>query len=107
MLDGKFIRGTTPTHRFALPFDGGKIKDLTVTYCRDNGEVVVKRRLGECEITENVVSVTLGQLESLSFQPDEIVEVQIKLSIDGGNVVASPKYRIAVEDALDTEVFDT
>ena len=107
MLDGKFIRGTTPTHQFALPFDGGMIKDLTVTYCRDNGEVVVKRRLEECEIVENIVSVTLEQLESLSFQPDEIVEVQIKLSTDGGKVLASPKYRIAVEDALDTEVLDS
>lgn len=107
MLDGKFIRGTTPTHQFALPFDAGMITKLSVTYSRENGEVVVKRRKEECEMIGNIISVTLSQQESLSFQPDEIVEVQIKLSTDGGNVLASPKYRIAVEDALDTEVFDS
>lgn len=106
MLDGKFIRGTTPTHKFALPFAASVVKDLTVTYCRENGEVIVKKRLRDCAVEDDVVSVTLSQQESLSFEPEEIVEVQIKLSTDGGNVLASPKYRIAVEDALDTEVFD-
>lgn len=105
MLDGKFIRGTTPTHQFVLPFDRAFIKELSITYCQ-NDEVVIKRNKEECEIIDNTVTVTLTQQDSLSFWPDEIVEVQIKLLTYDGEVLASPKYRIAVEDALDTEVFD-
>jgi hypothetical protein len=105
MLDGKFIRGTTPTHTFELPIALDFVRDLTITY-KQNGEVLVKRRLEDCDIHENIVAVTLDQQESLSFLPNEIAEVQLKLLTEGGRVVASPTYRIAVEDALDTEVFD-
>ena len=105
MLDGKFIRGTTPTHTFELPIALDFVRYLTITYKQD-GEVLVKRRLEDCDVHENIVAVTLDQQESLSFLPDEIAEVQLKLLTKGGRVVASPTYRIAVEDALDTEVFD-
>lgn len=103
MLDGKFIQGTTPTHQFALPFSDSLISDLSITYS-ENGEVIVKRTLEDCEINNDIVSITLTQQESLSFTPNSIVEVQLKLATNTGSVLASPKYRIGVESALDTEI---
>lgn len=104
MLDGKFIRGTTPTHTFILPFSVNLLADLSVTY-RQKRRILVRRNIGECELSDNVVAVTLTQEESLSFLPDEIAEVQIKIFSDGGDVLASPKYRLGIEDVLDEGVF--
>ena len=104
MLDGKFIRGTTPTHTFVLPFSVDLLADLTVTY-KQKRRVLVKRTMEECELWDNVVAVTLTQEESLSFLPDEIAEVQIKIFSEGGDVLASPRYRLGVEDVLDEGVF--
>ena len=105
MLDGRFIRGTTPTHQFGLPFDIAVINDFSITYSQ-NKKVLVKKTRGQCEIIDNVINVYLTQEESLKFQAGKIAEVQLKLSTEDGNVLASNKYRLEVVEVLDTEVFD-
>lgn len=105
MLDGKFIRGTTPIHRFALPFITSQLSDLTITYGQ-LGEVIVKKTMEDCDVAENLVTVSLTQQESLSFSPNEIAEVQMKVATIDGDVLASPRYRLAVEDVLDDKEFD-
>lgn len=104
MLDGKFTRGTTPTHVFYLPVHVSNFIDLTVTY-RQCGREVIKKRNEDCHVEENIISVTLTQEESLSFLPDKIAKAQLKVLTDGGEVLASPEYRLGVEDIFDDEEF--
>ena len=106
MLDGKFIRGTTPTHTFVLPFHVSLLDNLSVSY-RQVGHTIprVVKNVEECDVEENVVAVTLTQEESLSFTPGKIIEVQLKVITDGGTVLASPMYRLLVEDILDERGF--
>ena len=106
MLDGKFIRGTTPTHTFILPFHTSLFEDFSVAYREvRTREVKVKRDMTNCEMDENVIAVTLTQEESLSFTPGAIVEVQLKVYSDTGEVLASPSYRLLAEDVLDERIF--
>ena len=105
MLDGRFVRGTTPIHQFGLPFDVTVINDFSITYSQ-NKKVLIKKTRGQCEIIDNTIYVYLTQEESLRFQAGKIVEVQLKLLTQDRDVLASNTYRLEVVEILDTEVFD-
>ena len=104
MLDGKIIRGTTPTHTYILPFDSDQIKAISITYSLKK-EPIIKKSLKQCELSGNLVRIFLTQEETLQFQPDTIVEAQIKVGSKDGNVLVSQTYYLKIESILDAEVF--
>lgn len=106
MLDGKFARGTTPTHQFRLPFEIDRVADLTISYGYRDDEPIIKKYLKDCAVVEDCVVLTLTQEETLAFKPNSIVKVQMKVKSEFGTVVASSPYRLKVESILDEEIFE-
>ena len=104
MLDGRFIRGTTPIHSFTLPFKTSVLKQVTITYVQRN-EVLVKKTLEDCSCDGNTISIILTQHETLRFEPGKIAKVQIKAVIED-RVLGSDIYNFMVEEILDSEVFE-
>ena len=98
-------QGTTPTHTFTFPFDTAIIKDLSIVY-QQNGENIIKKKLSDCKVDGNSVSITLSQEETLMFNLESIVRVQVKVLTQGNDVLVSDIISRRAYECLDKEVFE-
>lgn len=94
------FRGTTPTHNFKVPFDTANIELLNIAYSQyDN--VIIEKGLGDCEITEDTISVTLTEDDTLAFDSDKkTVDIQIRVRLAGGVYMASKIMTVQVKKIL-------
>lgn len=98
-----FYRATTPTHKFKLNISLDTVEELKICYSQ-KGYKVLKKTLADCKTENgNTVVVTLTQEETKKFY-GSMADVQIKVKTGGGNVLASPIYKILCKDVLDDEV---
>lgn len=98
-------QGTTPTHTFTFPFDVSIVKDLSIVY-QQNGENIIKKKLSDCKVEEQSVSITLSQEETLMFNLESIVRVQVKVLTQGNDVLVSDIISRRAYECLDKEVFE-
>lgn len=96
-------RGSTPTHSFILPFDGELASVVEITYSQ-NREIVLQKYQDDCEISANMVSVTLSQEETFSFVSGVNVEIQIRVKDIAGKVHESSIVCVNCERCLSEEV---
>lgn len=87
------IRGTTPTHKFILPFGTEMIKSIEICYAQNNVAVLTKEKDG-CSLEDNTVNVKLTQEETLKFAEGVCAEVQVRVLTMGGDALASPIMRV-------------
>ncbi len=74
-------RGTTPTHTFTLPFAAGDITLLNIAYAQ-RGEIVLEKDLNDCTVSDNTLSVTLSEQDTLMFDAsDSKVEIQLRAAV--------------------------
>jgi hypothetical protein len=93
------IRGTTPTHTFTLPFDTGLIKTILITY-KQNNNIKLQKWTNECEFLGDTVSVKLSQEDTLQFEGNIPVQIQIRVLTFSGDATASDVMRVRCEDVL-------
>ena len=96
-------RGTTPTHTFSLDFSAELIAALRVTYAQD-GEIILSKTESDVEVSGNEISVRLTQEETLKFNEESDVEIQLKILSTSGDVLASPVYTVHPLRIIDEEV---
>ena len=96
-------RGTTPTHIFTLPFGEEMIQTIKVYYAQ-GGEVVLAKDKESCLFEGNSVMVSLSQEETLLFDENVWVEIQIRVLTLGGQALASDIMRVNCLDVLSDEV---
>lgn len=82
------IRGTTPTVTFNLPFSVSTIKNCEV-YFAQNDELKVTKSFEDCVLDNTTLSVTLTQSDTLAFDDDEKLEMQIRFVFTNGSVDAT------------------
>lgn len=93
------IKGTTPTHTFALPFGTEAIKTIEISYAQ-NDAVVLTKTNDDCTFNGNDVSVKLTQEDTLSFIEGACVEVQVRVLTLGNEVLASNIMRVHCDECL-------
>lgn len=83
-------RGTTPTIVFHLPFDVSTIHYCEV-YFSQNDELIVEKKMSDCLLSGNMLSVTLTQADTLAFSSDDNgrVEMQLRFVFTDGSVDAT------------------
>lgn len=81
-------RGTTPTQQFNTSIDLYGASVLYITY-KQYGKIVVEKTKEDCLITSTYVAVQLTQSETLLFDDDHKVEIQIRAKFSDGTAVAS------------------
>lgn len=102
-------RGTTPTLKFSLynkdksKFDTGLVENIRVSFAQ-KGTLVMEKDIKECEIVDNTVRVTLSQEETLLFDYNAFVEMQLKIKTQGEKVVATSPVRVACGKILCEEI---
>lgn len=82
------IRGTTPTVTFNLPFDVSTIRNCEV-YFAQNDELLVTKAIEDCVLEDRTLSVTLSQEDTLAFDDDAKLEMQIRFVFTNGTVDAT------------------
>lgn len=97
------MRGTTPTHLFTLPFDTALIKSIKITYAHNKIPVLIKQT-EDCTLEDHTVTVRLTQEETLLFENNWVVEVQLRVLMNNGDAIRSKVYNISAGVLLDDEV---
>lgn len=95
--------GTTPTHKFVLPFDADSVQAIEITYSQ-NAQVVLQKDERDCTIEGNTISVTLSQEDTFAFKGDTDVEIQIRVATDDGKVYSSAVMCVSCGRCLSSEV---
>lgn len=99
------IQGTTPLHKFDLPIDLNIIKSLSIIYSQ-HGDVVLKKNLEDCTTNENSVMVKLTQEETLLFNENTNVQLQVRVLTTTNEALASQIMRVPVYMILDKVVLE-
>ena len=97
------MRGTTPTHIFTLPFDTDLVQSLKITYAHD-GEVILAKQTQDCSMGSNMIMLKLTQEESLLFENNWLVDIQLRLLLSTGEALRSKVYHCFAGVLLDDEV---
>lgn len=98
------VQGTTPTHEFILSYGADMIADVEITYKQGN-EIILQKHLEDCTVDGNTYSVTLTQEETFDFEPNKMIEVQLRTKTHGGQVLPpSPVFKIECKPILADEV---
>ena len=95
------IIGTTPTHIFKTSFDTSLIKKVRVLYSQDDVLILTKE---DCIIENNTISVTLTQEDTLKFDHNKEVKIQLRVLTLGNDALATVPRKVGVVECLETEV---
>lgn len=99
------IRGTTPTLEIIVPFDTGLLDDAYITLSQNN-QIVINKRLNDCETDIHKLSVKLLQEETLKLSHRYLVEVQVKVKfkdsedVQASDIITENVYKILNEDVI-------
>lgn len=98
-----FPIGGTPDCEFKIPFIEAEISDFIVSFSQ-KGNVLVRKRKKDCIVKDNHISVHISQEESLKFDYNNIIEMQIKVKMLNGKVRPSNIMFDTPEKCIDKEV---
>lgn len=106
MIHGLVIRGTTPEHEFELPYPVELVEDIRVVYGQ-NGKALFTKGLGECEISDGKITVSLIQEETFLFVPNKLLNIEVRIKLTNGKVVRTEEpITLKVIDSMSDEVID-
>ncbi len=97
------IRGTTPVHIFTLPFDTGEIKSIRVIYSQRSA-VRLKKENPDVTLSGAKATVKLSQEDTLGFNAELPVDIQIRILTNSGDALASNIISVPCRKILDNEV---
>ena len=98
------FRGTTPTLHLTLsgiPVD--TLKDLYLTFHQSSGEWTLKNDRLTIDTENNKITVKLTEKETLALN-NERVSLQLRATTLDGNVIATSKATVSVNDVFYEEV---
>lgn len=96
-------RGTTPTHTYSLPFDVENVAKARIIYAQ-RGEVKIKKTEADCVMEGNTIQVRLTQEETLCFEENVCVDIQVRVLTTGGDAPASRIMHVLPGALLENEV---
>lgn len=97
------IQGTTPTHTFNLPFTTDTISALRIAY-EQSGKVVLTKETNDVETTSKTITVKLTQEETLKFDANVPVRIQLHVRMEDDTTMASVVETVPVYILLDRRV---
>lgn len=96
-------RGTTPMHKFTLPFEVECVEELAIIY-KQGGRQVLRRTQDNCEMENTHITTQLTQEETFAFVAGQAAEIQVRVLTQGGDVLGSEIIRVPVLPCLEDEV---
>ena len=109
--DSFIVRGATKEHNFNLPFNYKLVDYLVITYTQNDHIILTKEFSKEkneiefkvADFDRSLIYYTLSEDETLLFEPDVKVYVQLKAAFsDDHRIITSEIYEVEVVDQLNT-----
>lgn len=98
------FRGSTPTHKFYIPFSVDVIDKVLIAYAQNDNVLFVKE-VDSSKMDGQSITVKLTQDETLLFDCfKRIVQIQLKIKTLGGDVLISKMTLVDLERCLFDEV---
>lgn len=97
------VKGTTPTLYFECDLEWNDIKELSLVFTQKD-KLVLKFTKEACSYEDGNLIVTLTQEQSFTFDEHSIIEMQIKIKLTDGTVLASNIIQSTVGKILDEEI---
>ena len=92
-------KGCTCKHTFAIPFTENQISAIFITYQQDQ-VTKIEKELSDCEFADGTVSVKLSQEDTLKFDDNAIIKIQIRVKLISGAVTKSEIIETFTDDVL-------
>lgn len=93
------IRGTTPTHTFAVDADLTDAEVIYITYKQDNS-IVLEKTKDDIQVSSEQLAVRLSQEETLAFNHNLFTEIQARAKYSDGTAIASNIIKVAPKRIL-------
>ena len=97
------FRATTPTHIFSLPFETSLLKKILITYKQDDA-IILEKTEADCTLDGNDVKIVLTQEETLLFDTENRVFIQLRILTTDGKALASDIESKWAEACLNEEI---
>jgi hypothetical protein len=95
--------GATPTHTFNVPIDAEEIAAVRISY-EQNGKILLSKNKEDCTLSGKQIIVKLSQEDSLKFDSNVIVRIQLKIRTTGDDVIISDIIKKTTNIVLDKAV---
>ena len=92
-------RGTTPTHTFTTDTDLSDVSAIYITYSQ-RGRTKVEKTIDDVRFGYNQISVVLSQADTLQFNANSPVYIQIRGKFADGSTIASNIMEASVGEIL-------
>ena len=96
------MRGTTPTHKFILPFAVSRVAKAKVVYKRGD-KVLIRKNTADLTMAGNEISVTLTRGETVAFPDSGAIKIQLEIETTDGKNLKTPVYLKYSDELLDEE----
>lgn len=96
------IRGTTPTLSFSFGLDWDNVEDVSIAFAYDS-KILFKIDKTNISYDDGFIYTTLSQIDTLKLSAKEN-QIQIKVKLSDGSVLASNTIKERIGDILDSEV---
>lgn len=94
--------GTTPTHTFTIPSEIVRTASKVRVIYSQNRDVVLTKDV--TEFSGDTVEVTLTQEETLKFQKQKVVDIQLRVLLTDGSALTSDIISVRAYECLENEV---
>ena len=97
------IRGTTPIHIFTHSLDPSDFKKIRIIYSQNHNVLFVKN-IEDCTVEGNTIAVRLTQEDTLAFDHDVPVNIQVRILTTNDIALASVIQTVRVSRCLENGV---
>ena len=95
-------RGTTPTHKFTIPFVINNLSIISIVYSQ-YGKIVLEKATADCAVAKTdsnmIIGTALSETDTLKFD-EGMVDIQIRLGDTDGGRYASNVIHTAMNSIL-------
>lgn len=99
------FRATTPTHIFSLPFETSLLNKILITYKQDDA-IILEKTEADCTLDGNDIKIKLTQEETLLFDADKRVMIQLRVLTTDGTAMASEIKRKWAKSCLNEGILE-
>ncbi len=93
------VKGCPQRHYFDFPYVGDDVVAIFITY-QQNGMTKLEKELDDCTFEDGKVHVNLTQEDTLKFEDDEIVRMQIRVRLKDGFATKSDVVETYTDNIL-------
>lgn len=97
------IRGTTPTITFNLPFNVSTIKNCEIYFSQED-ELLFTKGYNDCVLDDTTLQVTLKQKDTLKFDDELKLQIQLRFMFNDGSVDATEVMKDKIGKLLTDDI---